>query len=144
MDSLLVGRRLELIAQYVATLQEFKSVTRDDFLNNFRDRLTVERLLELIIQVALDINRHILVSVYQVNPPTNELCFLEAGRNGIISTELAQNLAPSAKMRNILVHQYEDINAEVVYTAISKALQQYPLYIRQVNDYLNSLEVNNG
>ncbi|MBO0349387.1 DUF86 domain-containing protein [Phormidium pseudopriestleyi FRX01] len=144
MDPLLVGRRLELIAKYLETLREFQSVTRYDFLNTFRDQVAVERLLELMIQSALDINKHILVSRYQVHPKTNESCFLEAGRNGIISTELAQKISRSAKMRNILAHKYEDIDPEVVYTAISKALQQYPLYIRQVSDYLNSLEVDNG
>jgi uncharacterized protein YutE (UPF0331/DUF86 family) len=43
-------------------------------------------------------------------------------------------------MRNILVHQYKDIDSRIVFTGIAKALWQYPLYIQQVTAYLDSIE----
>ncbi|WP_446393067.1 HepT-like ribonuclease domain-containing protein [Coleofasciculus sp. E1-EBD-02] len=48
-------------------------------------------------------------------------------------------------MRNSLVHQYKDIDSTIVFAAIPKALIQYSLYIKQITNYINSLEseVNN-
>jgi uncharacterized protein YutE (UPF0331/DUF86 family) len=44
-------------------------------------------------------------------------------------------------MRNRLVHQYEAIDNELVFKAIPRALSQFPLYLKQITDYLDSLEV---
>ena len=54
--------------------------------------------------------------------------------------DLARKLAPSAGLRNRLVHEYDDIDSSQVFKAISFALQQYPLYVKQINNYLISLE----
>ncbi|MUL35344.1 HepT-like ribonuclease domain-containing protein [Gloeocapsopsis dulcis] len=43
-------------------------------------------------------------------------------------------------MRNILVYQYKEIDSRIVFTAIQKALTQYPHYIQQITAYLDSLE----
>jgi uncharacterized protein YutE (UPF0331/DUF86 family) len=53
---------------------------------------------------------------------------------------LAEQLAQSAGMRNILVHRYKDIDSQLVFSSIPEALQQYPLYIQQITVYLDSLE----
>lgn len=57
---------------------------------------------------------------------------------------MAAQIAQSAGMRNRLVHQYEEIDHQIVFTAIPKALQQYRLYIQQIVAYLDSLEVEDG
>lgn len=58
--------------------------------------------------------------------------------------ELGKQLAPSAGLRNRLVHEYDDIDSNQVFKAIGFALQQYPLYVKQVNNYLISLDVDNS
>lgn len=143
MDPLLLERRLELLNKYLETLQGFQSVSLNEFLDNFDNQLIVERLLYLILDISLGINRHILLNAYQFFPQTHELCFLELGNKGIISKDLASNITDWIKIRDILEYDHENIKLKVVYACISKALQQYPLYIRQVTEYLNSLEVNN-
>lgn len=65
---------------------------------------------------------------------------IEARRQGIISPELAAELAKSAGMRNILVHQYKDIDSRIVFAVIPKALEQYLLYVKQITAYIDSLE----
>lgn len=72
--------------------------------------------------------------------------FIELGNYQIITPELAKQIAPSSGLRNRLVHEYDDddIDPNQVFKAISFALQQYPLYIRQIKSYLISLEQDNG
>jgi hypothetical protein len=40
-------------------------------------------------------------------------------------------------------YEYDDIDPNQVFMAISFALQQYPLYVRQINSYLIKLEEEN-
>lgn len=43
-------------------------------------------------------------------------------------------------MRNLLVHLYEIIEPKFVHSAIKETLNDYPLYQRQLLNYLDSLE----
>lgn len=135
--------RLRLIIKYSNNLEEFRSIILDDFLADFRQQLVVERLLQLMAQAAIDINEHILSKLNPGNSLTNFEAFIELGKYGVISPELAKQIAPSAGLRNRLVHEYDEIDPRKVFKSISFALQQYPLYVRQINTYLISLDVDN-
>ncbi|WP_242053459.1 hypothetical protein [Nostoc parmelioides] len=47
-DTKIVLVRLKLITKYYNTLEEFRSTSLDEFLNDFRQQLVVERLLQLM------------------------------------------------------------------------------------------------
>ena len=142
-DPEIVLVRLRLITKYYNTLEEFRSTSLDSFLADFRQQLVVERLLQLMTQAAIDINEHILSKLSPGNSATNFEAFIELSKYEVIAPELARQLAPSAGLRNRLVHEYDDIDPKQVFKAISFALQQYPFYVRQVNNYLILLDVDN-
>lgn len=133
--------RLMLIVKYLNRLREFESVSLDDYLNSFDYQLIVERLIQLLVDAASDINTYILVQLHSTFPSAYYDSFIEAGNKGIITRELASSLAASAGMRNRLVHQYEEINNRIVFSAIPMALAQFSLYVQQITIYLDSLEV---
>ena len=135
-DSEIILARLRLIAKYYNTLQQFTNLTLDDFLADFNQQLIVERLLQLIIQSAIDINYHMISRLQPGTPFSNFEGFIELAKQGIITEDLAKQLAPSAGLRNRLVHEYDDIDSRQIFKAISFALQQYPLYVEQINNYL--------
>jgi uncharacterized protein YutE (UPF0331/DUF86 family) len=142
-DSEIVLARLRLITKYYNTLDEFRSLNLDEFLADFRQQLIIERLLQLMTQAAIDINDHILSKLNSGKSYTNFDAFTELGKYQIITPELAKQIAPSSGLRNRLVHEYDDIDPNQVFKSISFALQQYPLYVRQINSYLISLEEEN-
>ena len=139
-ESEIVLTRLRLIAKYYNTLEQFSKLTLDDYLADFNKQLIVERLLQLIIQAAIDINYYILSRLQPDNVVSNFEAFIELAKYGVLTEDLARQLAPSAGLRNRLVHEYDDIDSSQVFKAISFALQQYPLYVKQINNYLISLE----
>lgn len=143
-DTEIVLVRLQLINKYYNTLEEFRSTSLDEFLNDFRQQLVVERLLQLMTQAAIDINEHILSKLNPGKSETNFNSFIILGKYSVITVELARQIAPSSGLRNRLVHEYDEIDPRQVFKAISLALQQYPLYVRQVSSYLNSLNQEDG
>lgn len=106
--------------------------------------MVVERLLQLMTQAAIDINEHILSKINPENSTANFEAFLEIGKYDVINLDLAKRLAPSAGLRNRLVHEYDDIDQSLVFGAIKFALLQYPLYVQQINIYINSLDAGNS
>jgi uncharacterized protein YutE (UPF0331/DUF86 family) len=143
-DTEIVLVRLKLITKYYNTLEDFRSTSLDEFLNDFRQQLVVERLLQLMAQAAIDINDHILSKLNPGKSETNFNSFISIGKYGVITPELARQIAPSSGLRNRLVHEYDEIDPQEVFKSISLALQQYPLYVRQVNSYLILLSQNDG
>lgn len=143
-NPVIVLTKLDFMMNYLDSLKGFESVTLEEYLDDYNKQLVVERLLQLIIQVAIDINRYFLKQLEIDQPETNFEIFIEVGRRGIIAMELAEQLAPSGSLRNRLIHMYEEIDPVKVHEAIQKALQAYRIYQRQVTTYLDLLEVYNG
>lgn len=144
LDLELVLVRLRLIVKYCDTLDEYRFISYDDYLKNFHTQLIVERLLQLMVEAATDINKYLLVQLHKTSPAKNFDAFTEAGNKGIITKDLAGQLAQSVGLRNILVHQYKDIDNGIGFSAIPIALDQYRLYVEQVTAYIKPLKIEDG
>jgi uncharacterized protein YutE (UPF0331/DUF86 family) len=140
----LIVTKTNLITKYYKRLEDFRSLSLDDFLADYSQQLLAERLLHLITQTVININHQILSRLNPGNSTTNFESFIELAKYQVITPEVAQNLAPSTELIKHLTYQYDDIDPKQVFMAINFALQQYPLYVRQINSYLISLEANNG
>ncbi|WP_373526339.1 DUF86 domain-containing protein [Nostoc sp.] len=140
----LVLAKIRLISKYYQTLENFSSISLDDFLADYFQQLLAERLLHLITQTAIDINHHILSKLNPGNDNTNFESFIKLAKYDVITPELAKQLALSEGLIKHLVYEYDDIDPNQVFRAISFALQQYPLYVRQINSYLISLSEEDG
>jgi len=92
--------------------------------------------LQELIEAAIDINTHIIVQTGNMAPDDYFESFIDAGRLNIISMEFAEKLAPSAGLRNRLVHEYDSLEHEMVLTFARMAQGLYPLYVKAIEDYL--------
>jgi uncharacterized protein YutE (UPF0331/DUF86 family) len=62
--------------------------------------------------------------------------FRAAADVGLIGPELADQLAPSTGLRNVLTHAYLDLDMELLVAAVPMAREQYGEYVRQVARWL--------
>lgn len=138
-EPLVVNRKLQKLTSYLAELEMMEGIALEDYLKDFRHRRTVERLIQLIVDVAVDINTHAVVDAG--NPPPADAfgSFLEAAKIGLFSREFAQKLAPSTGERNIIVHDYESIDDKIVFDSISEALDLYYQYLKHVSGYVQKV-----
>ncbi len=59
------------------------------------------------------------------------------GDIGVLEAELAERLAPSAGLRNVLVHRYADIRVDLVAGAIGLVLDDFAAYVRSIAAHLD-------
>ena len=100
--------------------------------------LAVERILTLLVDLAFAGNSHVAVALLGRAPDSYAQSFALAAQVGMIDDPLAKALRPSVGLRNVLVHQYLDVDREVVAAAVPLAVDQYAAYVRQVADFLES------
>ncbi len=132
-------RKLSRLKGYLQELNTFQSLTWDDYISSFQNRRTVERLIQLIVDVAVDINMHAVVDEGRTPPSDAYNSFIDGSRVGLIPMDFAQQIAPSTGERNIIVHEYELIDDALVYQSIGETLLLYEQYIKHVLAYLDKL-----
>lgn len=131
----LVERKLEALANYLDELRTLRPTDLQEYQTDLARRRAIERLLQLVVEVATDINTHLAAESGQV-PDDYFESFWNAARLGAIDDKLARALAPSAGLRNRLVHEYEALDDGQVFASIDRALRLFPVYIRQILTFL--------
>jgi uncharacterized protein YutE (UPF0331/DUF86 family) len=135
-DAAIIRRKLQHIAASLEALRPIGRLRVEEYRVRFYERKAAERLLQEIIEAALDINAHLIAEFGAEIPEDYYGGFLKAGELGIVPPELANLLAPSAGLRNRLVHEYETIDDAKVLGSIGTLLELYPRFVQAVEAYL--------
>jgi uncharacterized protein YutE (UPF0331/DUF86 family) len=136
LDRALIRRKLATMVRNLDDLAEIEGLTVEEFTTDrFRQKGT-ERLLQEVVECAVDINVHLLRARGRDAPPDYFRSFIRLGEAGDIPPELAAALAPSAGLRNRLVHEYDAIDDEIVLEAVREARAQYGRYVEAIERVL--------
>ncbi len=132
LDRALVQRKLAAIARNLSDLGAIEGLTLEEYRRDrFRQKGT-ERLLQETVEAAVDVNLHLLSAGGHPTPPDYYESFVAAGRAGIIPEELARQLAPSAGLRNRLVHEYDALDDAIVLEAVRDARRQFAAFVAAI------------
>ncbi len=137
MSKELILKKIEQLKELLAELARLLDVSLPQFIKDLKTIRAAERNFELMVETASDINTQILLDAGKKTPDTYKQSFLEIKKGGILSVELASQLVASAKLRNILVHEYDfDEDYERFYQEAKKAVVAYQNYIRAILAHL--------
>ena len=137
-DKDLIRRKLSRLNMYLDKIRPIMDKPFNEYLSEFYLKTSAERLIQLIVECASDINNHVVVEKGQRPPEDYASSFLRASEAGLISYELANRIKASAGMRNIIVHEYMDIDDEIIYKTLPIAVADYQAYIKQVDAFLDN------
>jgi len=127
-DVALVLRKLASLDDYRKQIAEFSSVTVDDYRGDWKVQRIVERTLQMMIELCTDIAGHIIADQALRAPETYADTFRVLGEAGILTTEQMTVMEKMAKFRNVVVHQYEAVDAEIVALILRKHLDDFQLF----------------
>jgi uncharacterized protein YutE (UPF0331/DUF86 family) len=133
----IIRRKLAVIIENLKALEPIAAMTREEYIDDFYKRKATERLLQELIEAAIDINTHILVQAGNTVPDDYYESFVKTGELKIISQDLAGKLAPSAGLRNRLVHEYDLLEHSLVLDAVRMAQDMYSQYVKEIDGYLS-------
>lgn len=140
LDAALIRRKLATIAQDLRDLASVESLTLEEYRADRIRLKATERLLQEIVDAAADINAHLLREAGEPASVDYFESFIGAGRIGVLSSELAADLAPAAGLRNRLVHEYDRLDDGIVLRAVAEARRLFPRYVEAVESHIGSAE----
>ena len=137
MDSKVIEARLKKLDGYYSNLSRFDGLSLADYSQSDDIQTIVERKLQLCIQACIDITNY-LISRKRLRIPDEEgNIFVVLSEEGIIGKELAERMKGMVNFRNILVHEYLEIDNELVHRNLTQNLHDFNEFAQDIIQYLD-------
>jgi uncharacterized protein YutE (UPF0331/DUF86 family) len=138
-----VRRKLQLMVDDLGLLATFRDVDFEALMADPIRLAAVERIIERIVLRAIDVNEHLIGALATGDEPrttrlTYRETFLRLADYGVLAPEFAHRIAASAGLRNVLVHDYNDVDRRILHGAIRSALEQYHAYVESIHRHLGA------
>jgi uncharacterized protein YutE (UPF0331/DUF86 family) len=135
-DKSLILRKISEIETCKSQLGEFSNITTKEYKENWKIQRIVERTLQMMIEICVDISNHIISEEKMRVPVSYADTFKILHEDSVIDSELLDIMEKMAKFRNIVVHQYEEVDVEIVVLILKKYLGDFERFKVAVLDYL--------
>ena len=128
---------MEKLSVCLKKLEPFKEKKKEEILQDSYLQDIIERNLEVTAQAVIDIANRI-ISIEGLEKPLDYYdAIMRLGKAGILPLKFAKKLAPIAGFRNILVHDYLDINWDEVYNNLHQ-LHDISKFIKQIKAWMKA------
>jgi uncharacterized protein YutE (UPF0331/DUF86 family) len=136
-DETLILRKLSELEEYFGQITEYKASTVEDYKNDWKLQRIIDRTLQMMIETCVDIAGHIISDNNYRIPDSYADAFKVLSENKIIQPGLCRTMMQISKFRNIIVHQYDRVDAEIVVGILHKRLDDFNTYKESIIDYLH-------
>ena len=103
----LILKKVEQLKELLAELARLLETPFEQFVKDLKTIRAAERNFELIVETASDINTQLLLESGKKTPDSYKQSFLALKKEAVLPAELVTRLVATAKLRNILVHEYD-------------------------------------
>lgn len=135
-DKKIILKHLDELEKCIKQLGKHKNCTARQLLSDFDLRWAIERGLQLAIQNVLDISSHILVETGTNGLDDYTSMIDQMGVKGIIPKDFAKKIRGMAGLRNVLVHDYVDIDTQKLHSYATAGLDDFKKFAKYIADYL--------
>lgn len=141
LDKEFVKNKIKFIQQELVLLEKYKGCSLQEIVSDYIKHSVVERILERVINDALDINQHIIAESGKIEVPNDYRdTFLALPKIKIMPEKFTKEIAMSVGLRNILVHNYRKLNEEIFYNSIKTCLRDYTKYCDYILQYIKKIK----
>ena len=136
-NSSVILRKISHVRYNLSRLRKKEKVSLDSFKDDPDTQDIVRHNLQLAIQGCIDIGSHVISDEgWGVAGSLNEIFYILRDR-GLIKADLTERVVSMVGFRNILVHEYEDVNLDIVHSILQGRLKDIDEYLLVVVEYFN-------
>jgi uncharacterized protein YutE (UPF0331/DUF86 family) len=140
----IIEARLKELDTVVAQLNRYRDLEPDIMKQDLEKRWVIERGLEAGAQLILDIADHLLSSHFGYYSETYEDTLKGLLEKNVISEELYHQIKGLGSLRNILIHQYIQVDLDIVFNSFCKSLKVFPLFANEIIRWMEESEQRTG
>ena len=140
MDRDLIDAKLESLRRCVRRLESKQPTSPEQLQSNLDLQDIVVLNLERSVQTCVDIALHLLSDMDDAIAPPASMAeaFRTLQRGGIIDSPCASRMVKAVGFRNTAVHAYREIDYDIVYSILTKHLDDFRSFAEQVVLYIEN------
>lgn len=131
-DKNLILRKIAELEEYLEQIREFSNISAEQYAGDWKTQRIVERTLQMMIELCVDIANHIISDRRLRVPVTYADTFKVLSEAGLIDQNLYNTMEKMAKFRNIVVHNYDRIDQSIVVMILRKNLDSFLAFREQI------------
>ena len=135
-DKEVVREKLQELNRYLKELEDFKSMSLEEFSSSLGKQWMVFHGLQLSIQILIDAGNHILAAIGENQIEDYVDIIDKLGKRGVIPSEFACQIRSMAGLRNILVHEYAELKLDKIYEILQNHLNDFHNFIKYINQFI--------
>lgn len=135
-DREIIEVRLSKINEYIKLLEDISKISLEEFRNDPKEYMFVEHCLQLAIECSLDIGAHLISALNLRRFETYKDIFIILGEAKILPGNLVKRLIPMVGFRNILIHEYLNVDLEEVYQSAQEGIEDLREFSRYILETL--------
>lgn len=135
-DVEMIRNRLQAIDENVRLLGQLKGVPLKDIASDPWKLGGAKYYLQTAVEAVLDICKYLVAHAQHGMPEKYSDLAMLLSHEGVFPKEFAERLIRMIGLRNILVHQYLQVNLEKMYEPIRENLGDFDEFARHVVAYL--------
>jgi uncharacterized protein YutE (UPF0331/DUF86 family) len=125
-----IEKKLRFLEQTLADLESWSPADMSEFAGNSMLRRAVERALQLAVESMIDVAERILAARHLVPEDTAAQSLKRLQEIGVL--EDASRYAEMVRFRNFIVHRYEQIDPQIVYSLAKTKLSCFRDFIDEI------------
>jgi len=138
LDKNFVKENIKGIQELLEKIRSFKEYSIEEIVRDFHLYGSLRYNFMELIERAIDINQHLIKEKDGEVPNDYKETFKALAKMDILEMKFSEEIAKSAGMRNVVVHEYDEVDDKLLYNSIDVALEQYPKFCEAILKFLAS------
>lgn len=138
-DKDVVQEKFRQLNIYLKELENFKNISSGELSASLSKQWMILHGLQISIQIIVDVGNHILAAIGESKIEGYVDIIDELGTMQIIPMEFSKKIRGIAGLRNILVHEYTQVDLKMVYNIIQHQPQDFYDFMTYINNYIEKL-----
>ena len=128
-----IENKISAVKKYLKILARYKKYSAAELTGNIDLKGAAERYLYLATQATIDLADAIIAYKKLRKPTTFSESFHILNEEKILSNDLTEKLVKMAGLRNIIAHDYEKINYEIIVDVLQNRLGDIKKFLAAVS-----------
>ena len=135
-DKSLILRKLTLLDQKKKELETYDIQSLADFQSKGYMQKAVEKILQEMIEICIDIAKHIISDKGLRLPEDARDSFNVLTENKVLKHQTTETMKGMVGFRNLVIHLYEKIDLKIVYGIYKNRLSDFDLFASEILGFL--------
>ena len=135
MENEVINNKIESLRKCLQRIESKKPFTLNELIDDYDLQDIICLNIERSVQLCVDIAAHIISESEANAPDSMSDSFTALRKLNYINEDIEIRMKKAVGFRNIAVHTYQDIDWEIVYSIVTKNLNDFVEFVKEIDEH---------